>query len=655
MKREFAAYPLFVKDPYFSLWANTETVNESAPVFWVGNKKILNGYIIVDGKRYDFLGEGNGNLRQTAIRTRGYETICSFTCETFDLEIRFVSPLFIDDLETLSCPVCYLVYNVSSKKEMKNATVHFEAEERVCYDTAFDAERKEKTATTLTKYKGFECASIGLLRQTPLSCCNDACGTDSGYWYVSGQECRIEERAGRKFICAQNKFTEHGFFMLGCDDIVSINYFGRPLVGYWFYDGKTMSDALQCAFDGAESVFRRCNEYYERYFAEWSAYGDDYVTICNAALVQTIGAHKLTRDYLTGDVLFLSHECGSGACTATADVSYPSAPLFLRYNPELLRGMLYPIFEFARKKVWPFPFAPHDAGVYPLVYGQQYALKYDGKYAKNFSAETGKFTVAKVYDSYANAEYYDPEKQMPVEESSNMLILTYAAYRMDGDATLIKKQFDLLTKWADYLKENGNAVENQLTTDDFCGRKANSVNLAVKATIALRAYAEMCAMNGCDGTVFKEKSDWLVSKIVSCGEKYGHLPASFDTDGTTYSLKYNLAFDLFFGFHLFPDKIYRREADCYRNHMEKYGVRLYSDVNCTKSDWLIFVACFIDDDTYRKEIFAAIVRYMQETTHRVPFPDWYDTQLLDKDETGLFRNRSVQGGVFMPLLMKKIK
>ena len=51
MKREFAAYPLFVKDPYFSLWANTETVNESAPVFWVGNKKILNGYIIVDALR----------------------------------------------------------------------------------------------------------------------------------------------------------------------------------------------------------------------------------------------------------------------------------------------------------------------------------------------------------------------------------------------------------------------------------------------------------------------------------------------------------------------------------------------------------------------------------------------------------------------------
>ena len=38
MKREFAAYPLFVKDPYFSLWANTETVNESAPVFWVGSR-----------------------------------------------------------------------------------------------------------------------------------------------------------------------------------------------------------------------------------------------------------------------------------------------------------------------------------------------------------------------------------------------------------------------------------------------------------------------------------------------------------------------------------------------------------------------------------------------------------------------------------------
>ena len=85
--------------------------------------------------------------------------------------------------------------------------------------------------------------------------------------------------------------------------------------------------------------------------------------------------------------------------------------------------------------------------------------------------------------------------------------------------------------------------------------------------------------------------------------------------------------------------------------MLRYGVPLYSDVTCTKSDWLAFVACFSDDPQYRSDVYAAIARYMRETTHRVPFPDWYDTQLPDKDETSLFRNRSVQGGVFMPLLV----
>lgn len=650
MKREFAAYPLFVKDPYFSLWANTETVNESAPVFWVGNKKILNGYIIVDGKRYDFLGEGNGNLRQTAIRTRGYETICSFTCETFDLEIRFVSPLFIDDLETLSCPVCYLMYDIAPKKELRNATVHFEAEERICYDTANDAERKEDTVTTVTKYCGFEGASVGLRRQAVLSSCNDACGADSGYWHIAGQVCCTQERDGRKFVCAQNAFSEHGFFMLGYDDIISVNYFGRPLAGYWFRDGKTMTDALQVSFDTAESVFRRCNEYYEKYLAEWNVHGEDYVKICNAALVQTVGAHKLVRDCQTGDVLFLSHECGSGACTATADVSYPSAPLFLRYNPALLRGMLYPIFEFARKPVWTYPFAPHDAGMYPLVYGQQYALRYDGKYTKNF-ASGGKFTVAKVYDAPPNEEYYDYEKQMPVEESANMLILTYAAYRADGDTALIQKQFDLLTKWADYLEANGNAVENQLTTDDFCGRKANSINLAIKATVALCAYSEMCKIMSCDGAVYREKSERLATYIQSFSDTYGHLPSAFDSDGNTFGLKYNLAFDLALDFKLFDEKTYAREVECYQKQLRKYGVPLYDDITCTKSDWLAFIACFSDDTQYRSSIFAAIARYMRETTHRVPFPDWYDTELPDKDESSLFRNRSVQGGMFMPLLI----
>ena len=81
MKREFAAYPLFVKDPFFSIWANDEEINRNNPVFWVGNKKILNGYIMADGRKLVFLGEGDGSFTQRYIRTEGFVTECAFTSD----------------------------------------------------------------------------------------------------------------------------------------------------------------------------------------------------------------------------------------------------------------------------------------------------------------------------------------------------------------------------------------------------------------------------------------------------------------------------------------------------------------------------------------------------------------------------------------------
>ena len=57
------------------------------------------------------------------------------------------------------------------------------------------------------------------------------------------------------------------------------------------------------------------------------------------------------------------------------DSSYPSMPLFLLYNPRLVEAMMRPIFRYARSDAWPYPFAPHDAGYYPLLNGQTYGME----------------------------------------------------------------------------------------------------------------------------------------------------------------------------------------------------------------------------------------------------------------------------------------
>ena len=363
-----------------------------------------------------------------------------------------------------------------------------------------------------------------------------------------------------------------------------------------------------------------------------------------ASYRQTIAGHKLVAD-TNGDLLFISKENDSNGCAATTDISYPSVPLFLLYAPELVCAMLRPIFKVARLPIWTYDFAPHDAGRYPILNGQIYAARHRSQH------EGYGITHPPYYLYPATVDAYRAERQMPVEESANAILMTAAAGYADGDWRIANDNLDLLQLWCSYLLTHGEDPGNQMCTDDFAGHLARNVNLSAKAVMGIAAFGMILdalgrsaeAKIGCDEAKRRANS-WLERAAVG-----DHTALTFDGQG--WSLKYNLVWDKLFGLELLPDSFYSQETKSYLARSNTYGIPLDSRSALTKSDWLLWCAAMADADDFAAFLHP-VARYVRETPSRVPFSDFYHSE---DGVSARFIARTVQGGLYMPLLMDRWK
>ena len=385
-----------------------------------------------------------------------------------------------------------------------------------------------------------------------------------------------------------------------------------------------------------------------------SKYSDKYRAILNASYRQTLGAHKLIKDR-KGRVLCISKECGSGGCVATVDVTYPTMPIFLLYSPELVKASIEPIFDFANMDAWEYEFAPHDAGMYPFCNGQFYGLKRkpEGKYGRNmgYQGPDIRSTVLPRYYLYPKgSDLYDYNRQMPIEECADLIIICSFYLACGGDVEYIKSKMPLLKQWCEYLISKGLIPENQLCTDDFLKHMDKNVNLAIKATVAIEAFADLEDKLGEGG-----------SKYHAVAKEWGgefkkrypnrHMPLSFDDEEQTFSMKYNLAPAKLLRLNVFDEEIIQREVQVCLDHMTGFGFPLDNRSNLTKCDWMMWVASMSDDINEQEKIISSAHNYLINGMDRVPYADLYDCKTGVAEE---FLNRTVLGSMFMLLLKDKM-
>ena len=113
-----ASIPLVTHDPYFSIWSGADHLYDKDPVHWSQIRQQLRGYVNVDGVVYSFLGdkEFHETIGQTGVDVTATSTTYTFENEKIILNVKFTSPLLLDDLTLVSRPCTYIDYAVEKKE-----------------------------------------------------------------------------------------------------------------------------------------------------------------------------------------------------------------------------------------------------------------------------------------------------------------------------------------------------------------------------------------------------------------------------------------------------------------------------------------------------------------------------------------------------------
>ena len=646
------AYPLITIDPYTSCWSATDCLYDSHTTHWTGQPFPLVGALRVDGRTYRFMGidaptgafEANcGSERylsvpavQKSADVQAMQTVYEFTCGPVGLTLTFTAPLFLDDLDLISRPVNYIAYETRSLDgKAHDVQIYFEASPACAVNTP-----EQESAGNGFRKNGLMFVRTGSKEQKVLQRKGDQIKIDWGYFYLCAGEAGSSQSVGsamamRRAFAADGKLDgktaaadnaniavarslgravkAEGMVMAGFDDIYSIQYFKTDLRPYWNRRGdSSIERQFALAAEEYAALRKKCGEF-DRELMETATRsgGRKYAELCALAYRQAIAAHKLV-EAPNGDLMLLSKENASNGSIGTVDITYPTAPLLLYYNPELCKALMNHIFYYSESGKWKKPFPAHDVGTYPQANGQTY--KHD----------------------------------MPVEESGNMLVLTAAVAAAEGNAEYARKHWKELTRWAEYLAENGLDPDNQLCTDDFAGHFAHNANLSIKAVMGVASYGYCARLLGMEEVAerYTAKAKEMAAEWVRMADDGDHYRLTFDKAGT-WSQKYNLVWDKLLGFGIFPDEVARKEIAYYLGKQNKYGLPLDSRRLWTKADWIVWTATMAEERKTFEAFITPLWNFMNETVLRVPMSDWYKT---DVPAHVIFKARAVVGGYWIKML-----
>ncbi|KAF3760914.1 glutaminase A, partial [Cryphonectria parasitica EP155] len=703
------AIPLAVRGPYTSAWSSTagdSTLNSADPIFWPGDSLGWEGIVMVDGIAYEYLGTGSQSLpklKKFQIAKPGsvsYDSQYSnFTFHAGPVEIlaSFFSPVTPKDICRSSIPLSYLTTSISSQdgqshdvqfySDINGAWISYESNQTLIWDlyrSGIGATQPINGTGNATDSASTLYSWIYQLEQ-PYTFGEEYDFPQWGNFSYSSSPMGVQNFSFQAGFSADVRYGFVNKKVL--DDLVDSEYRGSgtrepvfafahdvgnvtsaqvrytigsiqtpiirylhvggltPLLPWWAKCyGQDMYSLIAYHWNDFDTVSRLGADFEAQLKDDIAAYYQEnpaliysnqtpqaYYSIVALSARQIMGAYVYAippsstcgSEALDGadesTPLMFQKEISSDGNVNTVDVLYPATPFFLWANPDMLKWTLEALFQNQEGGFYPNGYSMHDLG-------------------SNFPNATGHVE--------GNDEY------MPVEESGNMILMSYAYYKFSGDSSWIKSHYDILKQWALYLIQFSLIPSAQLSTDDFAGTLQNQTNLAIKGIVGLQAMSAIARIAGeaadvanFSTTATQYYQNWTYFAI---DPSENHTMLSYEWR-SSWGLLYNVFFDKLLDLGIIDSSLYDMQSAWYATVSQVFGVPLDNRHHYTKSDWELWTAATCSPET-RRLFVNGLAYWLNFTSTEYPFSDLYeviaDGSYPEVPDNIEFKARPVVGGHF---------
>ncbi|KAE8218857.1 hypothetical protein CF319_g7341 [Tilletia indica] len=647
----------------------------------------MHGYIRIDGTTYQFMGNGFGNLvragknaNQLSFEYTATRSIFKFEANGILFKVTFFTPITPDDYLRQSIPASYVHFELDElSASNRKVQLFMDIDER--WVTGYDYDYEEYPyVLDFGEHNGTQQYFVTRTHQQIFTEHRQRAEWGSVSFAIRDRPGVTSMNqnniyAHTEFIKNGNLATEH--FPIGGPDnsfafavdfnaanstgdaLFSLGHFRTPYVnfvkarnpgtlagdsfqesqyGYWQSKFHKLADVVAFFLTDFESALENALKFDKKIEDDskaamgGGAAGDQYAAITALSVRQSMATIEITlsKNPTTGKFskqpyIFLK-EISSNGDMQTVDVIFPQFPLLTYLNPDLLRRLLDPIFDYTASGLYPNKWCVHDLGTYPNAVGHA-----DGQ-----------------------------DEPMPLEESGNMIIMALHWAQLVGKDVAVpylKRHYSIMAQWASFLISDALIPASALSTDDFSGTASNQTNLAIKGITGLAAMAVIADIIGVskDAAIYRNISQEYVSawQFLALDNKKTHTKLLYQQDGSWGTL-YNLFADRLLNLNLVSKSIYDIQDAWYPQVAEEYGVPLDSRHKWTKSDWAMFAAATSGSSATRNQFVSNIYKFVSNGLTDVPFTDLYETVTGDLpkypyDPTVSFFARPVVGGHFAPL------